>query len=196
MQCLKKKNRRPAFTFVEMLIVTVIMSIISLAIYAALNNGIKIWQRINKELPEQDLLIFFDKFSNDLKNSFPFQGISFTGTENMLGFATLVSSPRLQNRTIGKVTYFYDSASEVLHRQQQDFSQVYNQEESENIKSISNIKSLNFHYYFYDTERKSYSWQYDWQNEKLPQAVRMELELDDGKEVRKFTKTVSIPVGG
>jgi hypothetical protein len=172
------------------------MSIISLAIYATLNNGIKIWQRINKELPAQDLLIFFDKFSHDLKNSFPFQGISVSGTENMLGFATLVSSPRLQNKTVGKVTYFYSSQSEILNRQQQDYSQVYSQEEGENTKFISNIKSLSFKYYFYDAERKTYDWQDDWQAERLPQAVKMELEFDDGKQILKFTKTVSIPTGG
>jgi len=184
------------FTFIEMLIVTVMVSIISLAIYSTLNNGIKIWQRINRQLPAQDLLIFFDRFSNDLKNSFEFQGISFAGTENTLGFATLVSSARLNNKTVGKVTYSYDRQSEILSRQQQDYSQVCNQEESENKKFINNIKSLSFQYNFYDTKGNSYLWQYGWENEKLPRAVRMELEFDDGKQILKFTKTVSIPVGG
>ena len=50
----KKKNRL-GFTLVELFLVSVILSIISLAIYSTLNNGIKIWQKINIETPGEGL---------------------------------------------------------------------------------------------------------------------------------------------
>ncbi len=189
-------RRVAAFTLIEMLIVTAIISVVALAIYATLNNGIKIWQKVNRQLPEEDLNIFFDKFSLDLRNSFKFSGINFSGTIDTLEFPTLVNSLRLQKRTVGKLIYAYEPASRILNRQQMDFSAVYSDEDIPVQQSLKNVKSLRFQYYFYDKERKEYLWQDEWLKEGLPLAVKMELEFDDGRETKKFTKTVGIPASG
>jgi hypothetical protein len=67
------------------------MPVVAFAIYASFNNGIKIWERVNKEIPGEDLNIFFDKFSVDLKNSFKFSGIKFSGKKNEVAFASIVN---------------------------------------------------------------------------------------------------------
>jgi len=181
------------FTFIEMLIVTVTLSVISLAIYATFNNGIKIWQKINKQIPEEDLTIFFDRFSSDLKNSFKFTGLTFSGKEDELEFATILNSPALHKRTVGKVVYFYDPYEKILNREEKDFSQIYENKKGSIQQSIRDVKSLRFRYYFYDAERKEYLWQDEWESEELPLAVRIQLELEYGTENNKFVKTVNIP---
>lgn len=193
---MRKKNSL-GFTLIEMLIVTAIISVVALAIYATLNNGIKIWQRLNSQLPEEDLNIFFDKFSLDLRNSFKFSGINFSGTIDTLEFPTLVNSLRLQKRTVGKLIYVYEPQNRILNRYQVDFAGVYSGESNASCQqSLRNIRVLKFQYYLCDEQKKEYFWQDEWSNEGLPLAVRVELEFDDGKEIKKFTRTISIPTAG
>ena len=181
-----------------MLIVTAILSVVALAIYATLNNGIKIWQKVNRQLPEEDLNIFFDKFSLDLRNSFKFSGINFSGTIDTLEFPTLVNSPRLQKRTVGKLIYTYEPQNQILNRYQVDFAGVYSDESNASPQqSLRNVRTLKFQYYLYDEQKKEYLWQDEYgHKEGLPLAVKVELEFDDGKEIKKFTRTISIPTTG
>jgi prepilin-type N-terminal cleavage/methylation domain-containing protein len=192
------KRRRwndKGFTLIELFVVSMIMVIISLAIYSTFNNGIKIWQRAKESIAEEDLNIFFDKFSNDLRSTFKFEGSPLLGQADKVEFVTLVESPRLGNRTIGKVIYFYDSTAKILKKEERDFSHVYGDQEGPVKHALKNIKSFKLLYYFYDEEKKEYFWVEDWE-EGLPLAVRMILEFDDGKKIFEFTKTVNIPISG
>jgi prepilin-type N-terminal cleavage/methylation domain-containing protein len=196
----RKNNNRPVpslagFTLIEMLLVIAVVSVISLAIYATLNNGLKLWQKANRQLPEEDLNIFLDKFTVDLRNSFKFTGIDFSGAPFRMEFPTLVSSQALRSRSVGRVGYGYEPGSGVLIRAQQDFSQAYTAE-SRPLPVLSNIKSLKFQYYVYDKEKKEYLWLEEWAKEGLPAAVRIELEMGYDSQDNKFIKTVSIPCSG
>jgi prepilin-type N-terminal cleavage/methylation domain-containing protein len=188
------------FTFIEMLIVTMMLALVSLAIYATFSNGIKIWHKVNLPTPEEDVNIFFDKFSSDLRNCFKFTGIYFSGTKDALEFATLVSSPQLQIRTVGKVIYSYTMEDSLLAREARDYSQMYTDTQGTVAQSMKNVKAVRFRYYYYDTGYKEYRWLDEWpkdetSKEALPLAVRVELEIGDGVQARTFTKTVSIPAG-
>lgn len=190
-------RRLEAFTLVEMLMVTGIIFVVSLAIYATFNNGIKIWQRVNTQLPEEDLNIFFDKFSLDAKNAFRFTGINFSCRTDKAEFPTLVNSLRLQKKTVGKIIYAYEPQNQTLNRYQMDFAAIYSEDQNATRQqSLKHVKSLRFQYYFYDTERKEYLWSDERLNEGLPLAIKLELELDNGRETKIFAKTVSIPTGG
>ncbi len=125
-----------------------------------------------------------------------FTGISFLGEEDRLEFPTLVSSLRLNKRTVGQVIYFYNQDAETLNREQRDFAQVYSDEASTEIQSLKGVSSLEFRYYFYDEQKKEYLWQEEWSEEEVPLAVRMVLEFNNGVKIIKFTKTVSIGVSG
>lgn len=195
MRYTKRKNKN-GFTLIELLIVTALLAVISLAIYATFNSGVKIWQRVNKQIPEEDLDIFLEKFTLDLRNSFKFNGFNFLGEEKRFEFPTLVNSPWMNKKTVGKVSYLYDSESSIIKRNLLDFSQIYNGEEGTTQELLKNVKSLKFRYYLYDKEKKEYLWQDEWLKEDLPLAVRIELEFGNGTEIRKFTKTVNIPVSG
>jgi Tfp pilus assembly protein PilE len=180
-------------TLIELLLVVSFMAILSLAMYAVFNNGIKIWQRINKQLPEEDVAIFMDRFSRDLRNNINYKAIKFYGTEKNMEFPTLVNSQRFGNASVGKVAYFYDSGAEVLSRQQDDYAHIYNAEPGPS-RYLNNVVSAKFQYYFFDADNKKYLWLEEWNKDNLPLAVRIELEIDDGSQTRKFTQAIFIPL--
>lgn len=194
---LKHKQVR-GFTFIELLVVVSVIFILSLAIYATFSNGIKVWQRINQPLQQDDLYLFLDRFYLDLRNTFNFGGFKFLGREDNLEFAVIVDNPssEMGGRTVGEVIYSYNEQEEEFRRIEKDFSQAYVDSEGRVWKTIKNIKSLKLQYYFYDKIKNEYLWSNEWLKEDFPLAVRVELELGDGDKIQKFIKTVSIPVSG
>lgn len=196
MPVMRKKKNNAGMTLIELLITLTILSVISLAIYASLNSGLKIWKRINQQMAHEDLDIFFDRFGHDLRNCARFTGLTFTGTQERVEFPTTLPSPRLGGDVIGRVSYAYDPQSKTLIRVQQDFSQIYSGEESSKIQPVPDLGSVKFRYYVYDKQTKEYSWREDFWEEDFPLAVRIELESGDGPQAQSFTRTVSIPVSG
>ncbi len=190
------KSNKSAFTLIEMLIVTAIISVISLAIFSTFNNGIKIWQRVNNPLPGEDTAIFLNKFSRDLRRTFNFEGIEFIGEKDRVEFASLVTSRNLQITTVGKIVYSYNTSNETLDRIEKDFSQIYSGEKGSVIQVLSKITDLNFLYYYYDTEKKEFNWEDSWHKGRFPLAVRLELKINinsDG-DIETYVKTVNLPV--
>jgi hypothetical protein len=171
-----------------------LLAFVSMAIYAILNNGLKIYKRVIQDVPQEQLAIFFDKFSYDVRNAIVFSDLVFSGTYDGFETAAFVNSPTLRITSPGKVGYFFDRGSGVIYRQQRDISQLYLKEEGRTVVMLSNVKDARFSYYFYDKEIKDYVWDYTWAGQELPRAVRLEIQWDDGRQVSEFTRTVSIPV--
>jgi len=191
------KNSRRAFTLIELLIVTAILAVISLAIYAMVNNGLKIWQKVNNQrIIEEDIDIFFEKFAHDLRNCAEFSSVKFIGTPERLEFATIVNSPALHRNTIGQIRYVYDKETQQLERIQRDYSQIYSEEKGVSQPLLGNLKSCKFFYYIQNENSKERLWVQESPVDKIPLAVRIELQLTNGTELSEFTRTVSIPVGG
>ena len=188
---------RPArgFTLIEMLIVCSLMALISIGIYAIFNNGLRIYKRVSQAVPEEDLAIFFDKFAYDVRNTFTYSTLSFSGDQYSLEFAALLNSPALHSLSPGKVSYFFDREQGVLFRRQRDISQLYTRGEGQVVALLHNVKDARFTYYYYDKEEKEYSWNNIWTEEKkLPRAVRIEMQWDNGSQINEFRRTVGIPV--
>jgi hypothetical protein len=188
------QRNRESFTFIELIIVVSILSLVSLTIYSTLANGTKIWQTVNRVLPEEDLQIFLDKFAHDIANTLKFGSIRFLGEPDRLEFACVVYSPSLNNKTVGKIIYGYDQGKNILYKWELDYSQVYDGQEGLPEQALKNIKSLKFQFFFYNEDKKEYLWADEWVKEKLPLAVRVELEFKDGSQIDKVTRTISIPV--
>lgn len=182
-------------TLIELLITTTILSVISMAIYATLNSGLKIWKRVGQPLVQEDLVIFFDRFSRDIRNSVQFTGLSFTGTKEKVEFPTILHTTAWPGNTVvGRASYVYDPEGKTLTRVQQDFSQIYTGDESIKVQPLPDLVSAKFQYYIYDQQIKEYSWREELLEGDLPVAVRIEMELGNGAQAQSFQKTVSIPL--
>lgn len=200
---------RKGFTLVEILLVTVILSMVALAVYTTFNNGIKLWKRMSQDVLQEDVNIFFSKISNDLRNSFRYSGIEFFGVEDSIAFA-IPGKFRVQEEVesgIGQVSYSFCKKTNTINRVRTNYSQLYLDKPGPIYQVVSNIRSLNFQYYCYDTQQEEYLWVDAWNEEQvplplevkidehLPLAVKIEVEFDDNNESKKLTKIVTILVG-
>ncbi|MDD5729622.1 MAG: prepilin-type N-terminal cleavage/methylation domain-containing protein [Candidatus Omnitrophica bacterium] len=186
-----------AFTLIEMLIVIVMLSVVSLAVFATFNNGINVWRKVTVEPASEGINIFFERFSSDLRNTFKFKSISFVGREQVLEFPALVYSPWAQAKSIGKIAYEFDAAKGALTKRQYTYSDIYSQAGSvaENVV-LKDLSSAKFRYYFYDSAKREYLWSNEWPASDFPLAVAIELEFNRANGNNAFVRTVSIPVGG
>jgi prepilin-type N-terminal cleavage/methylation domain-containing protein len=182
-------------TFIEMLIASMILAVIAIAVNSSLNSGVRVWRKVNQELPQEGLNLFFDKFTHDLSNILKSAKIRLEGDGERLVFSSLVSSPRFTDKTPGEIIYVYDKGKSELRRFSRDYSDIYTDKQGSINSLLSNIVSLRFNYYFFEKERNNYSWTDTWDKEGLPRAVRVEIEINDEDKVRKFNRIVSIPIG-
>jgi len=183
-----------------MLVVLSMFALIGLTLFSTLNNGIKIWQRLNQTVKQEDVNLFFDRFSTELRNSFKFKTIEFRGNKEQINFPTLAASS-LQGsmviRGISEVSYSFDKADQELSKELRTYSQIYKGESGSNQKVLKDIDSLKFTYYYYDEDIEEYAWLEDWQSQNLPLAVRIELGFyidADEYELQTITRTIDIPV--
>ncbi|MBI5144293.1 MAG: prepilin-type N-terminal cleavage/methylation domain-containing protein [Candidatus Omnitrophica bacterium] len=194
---MRKKKNNKGLTLIELIIVSLTMAIVALAVYSTLSNGLKIWQRIDHGRQEEDVGIFFEKLTSDLRNGIPYKAIIFSGREDEFELPTLVTSQRLKSRTVGKVRYSYDQDKRIIKRYLMDFSDVYDSGSGAAQELLPDVRSLKFQYYVYEAGSKQYLWHDEWattQTEQMPLAVRVELEIGRDDKVSKFAKTVEIPV--
>jgi prepilin-type N-terminal cleavage/methylation domain-containing protein len=194
---MKKDSARRAFTLIEILVVTLILSVISLAIFSTFSSGIAIWHRINSRLTQEDLVIFCQMFASDLRGSFKFKAIAFKGDEERVEFVSLVNSRRLNTKTVGRLSYAYNPDKKTLSKFQEDFSAVYVPEELKPKYTLKDVKSVKFQYYCYDSAAKEYVWLEEWvKKSSLPLAVRLEMEFDKASMPERLVRTFTIPAGG
>lgn len=196
MRCISRKKFKKGFTLIELCLVSLIASVIGLAVYFTFSNGMRIWQKANQKAAEEELEIFFDRFALDLRNCLKFSGLEFSGAPERLDLVSRVVSLYLKNKTIGRVAYFYEPKKRALFREEKDLSQIFEGKQGVVKEVLENLNSLKFGYYFYDKEKKEYVWLEEAILEGLPLAVRIEFEFSTQSSSGRFVRTVSIPIGG
>ncbi|MFH0888784.1 MAG: prepilin-type N-terminal cleavage/methylation domain-containing protein [Planctomycetota bacterium] len=92
-----KYNTKPSngtglngFTLIEVLIVTVLVAFVLLAAYKAYNQGVLVWARAQQTSRQEKAIMFIEKVSRELNNSFSFKPISFTAEEARISFSGLI----------------------------------------------------------------------------------------------------------
>ena len=196
---LKRNLYRKTLTLLEALITASLFVVVGLAVYSAANNGIKIWQRLNKTYIEEDVNIFLEKFSTDLRNSFKYKDIDFTGDKESVRFASLVVSrsnlPGLKKGP-GQVVYSFNPKEKKITKQEMSLHDIYRENSTLPKELLEDIEHFSLRYYYYDNLSKEYFWTDEWLRDYLPLAVRVDFELDYEKGPYEFKKTISIPTGG
>ena len=200
-----KKNFNTAFTFIELLIALTIFSIIAASIYYTLNAGIKVWQRGNILIEEnQRMRIFFDMISKDMINIVSFSGIPSEWAEESISFHTIidVSSAAKPHRELVRRIYYFDAQKSELKRgrviQKEDFDEKYVDEKV----LLDNLEDISFEYAYESGEE--YEWKDEWEfgdedegEDIIPRGVKIKVKLKNGAEDKEktFEKIVFIPIG-
>jgi hypothetical protein len=193
---MKRADKRQALTLIEIIITASLVAIVGLAVFSALDSGLRIWQKLTKSTIEEDVHIFFEKFAIDIRNSFEYKDIDFVGTKREAGFAGLVTSPlEGLRRGPGQIIYKFYPEQGVVTSEKRNLNNIFREKPGLIQKRLEYVEVFRFSYYYYDFLRKEYFWVDKWDEAKLPLAVRVSLAiLRDGISY-KFTKTFNIPMG-
>ena len=204
---MKKVLSKRGFTLIELVLVTAILAVIGMAVYGTFSNGLNIWEKVTEDSVEEDIYLFFEKISVDLRNSFKLTGLRFKGGKTKVSFPSMIKykgEDGLEN-TIGEVTYYIDRKKKALMRREANYSEIYRKKPGFVRMLSENISSLQFKYYVYEEKYKKYAWVTDWQlsdeyfgevvEETLPLVVKIEIGIPGEKGEQKFVKTVQLPMG-
>jgi len=204
---MKKALSKDGFTLIELVLVAAILVVIGMAVYGTFSNGINIWKKVTEDSVAEDVNLFFDKISLDLRNSFKLTGLRFKGERTKVSFPSTIkiSDQDGIKNTIGEITYYIDQRKKALIRRVANYSEVYRKKSgSEQILS-ENVSSLRFKYYVYEQHYKRYSWVTHWQErdetfghqieESLPLIVKIEIGIPNEKSEQIFVRTVQLPAG-
>lgn len=195
-----QKSRR-GFTLIEILLTVSLMSLCSLAIYNVFSSGVKLWARAQYFSVEQDISIFLDKFSEDLRNSFYYTGIKFNGMQSQLTVPAFVITPADERSIradegliteIGAVKYYYDYETHTIHRAQANYSQALNGRFSDDKVLVKSVTSLKFIYYVPGAQGVD---PYAKMEDVIPSAVYVEIKYNDGNAEHQMGRFVALPVG-
>lgn len=203
------KDKR-GLTFVEVLITCFMVALIGIAVYSCLINGLKAWARVQQKLPEEDVAIFFDKFFNDVSNSFQYPRMGFIGNQTSFGFPAIIiqseqsgQNADVPNRAVGRCAYNFNAAQGCLEKAQETYSDFSENKAPHFFCILSDVEAFVFSYYFYDNEKEEFAWSSEWpppegkpQDANMPLACRAQITLGYGKKTYGYTKVVSLPLAG
>lgn len=203
---MKKVLCKNGFTLIELTLVTVILAVIGLSLYGTFANGVNIWKKITSPSVTEDVSLFFEKISYDLRNSFKITGLKFRGGQTEMSFPTKIKSydaPVGFKDSIGRVTYSFNRHKKTIIQDRADYSEVYLNKSVPGRILVQGVSFLDFEYYVFDAQQKKYSWVTNWQErddsfgiqaeDNIPLMVRIELGLIKNGLEQKFVKLVSIP---
>ncbi len=194
---------RRGLTLVELMFVSLLMAIIGLALYAGFSNGLRVWDEVRSPFPEEDALIFFDRFSVELSNSLPYPSLDFTGDAGRLSFPTVVSDDLQYPATargVGAVEYRFDNVSHRLFRTQRTLSDVFRGQALSSRSALEDLAGCVFSYFAIDQAAGQPAWFSEWPPAQanvtagLPLAVRAVLVYISGNKTEEYAKTVFIPM--
>lgn len=196
-----RKHRIGGFTFIEIMLVIAMLGTISVALYNAFSNGLKIWERGYRSFAEEDVLLFFDKISSELRNTFYYSQLRLKGDAYNLAFSTIVRTRVDKHKSqgkigmtneIGKVEYRFDRLKNRLYRRQANYSQAINGSFSPESLLIDNLDSLKFSYYYQSDDAYVVD---DSAHDVIPSIVKIEVKFQEGKNKRNIVKLIMIPMG-
>jgi len=188
--------RKKGFTLVEVLVVTVIFSIIGVGIMTSFVSGVKIWRRSQDLFRVYgDLILTLEKVSRELRHSVNIPDIGFEAvSSNEFSFPALVGSSCM------KVTYRFDPQEKTLLRGQVRLKDIIAEKEKEEYEKekdeyregkIIDLEELNINYFYFNKDDKSLCWQDSWKKED---GILRLVKLNGKYNGKEFTKIILIPI--
>ncbi len=195
------EKKQTAFTLVEVLLVVMMIGVITVSLYQALTNGLRVWERTRIFSVEEDVMVFFDKLEMDLHNAFNFSLFEFEGLSDRVVFSTIVSVPMgtekgaqavFYGEQIGRVQYAFDAGKKEIRRSQAHYGQAVNGEFGVAQRLVRSVQRVVFHYFDEGalglTERKL-------DQDGLPTAISVSVEfVDRNGQTQQMTRLINLPL--
>ncbi|MFH0985951.1 MAG: prepilin-type N-terminal cleavage/methylation domain-containing protein [Candidatus Omnitrophota bacterium] len=187
---------RQGFTMIELLITASLVAVLSVAVFSVLMRGMDVWKRVRSmDRAEDDVRLDLDKFSRELRTSFDFTPIVFTGEKGQIMFSTYLRAfdgEGLPMEALGKVTYFYSPEEKTLFRRQENYSDLFHPKRATFEKFIAPVEEAVFTYYAFNPAKQKFEWKEKWNEPSRPAGVRLTLAIPDheNKKNKHIDKTV------
>lgn len=174
-------------TFIELMVVVAVFSLIAVAVYSCLISGMNVWRRsLDFDLAQRKEFFTLEKISQKMRNSLNYSRIGFEGEDDFISF------PYREEDKILNITYSFDRGGEKLHEIRKDFEEFVDGKKGESKVVLSPLKKFKFSYRYFDKEKGEFAWKDEWgKQEGIPKWIKIEWSLDD-EEVKQ--RLVSIPV--
>ena len=192
---------KSGYTFVEVLITTLIFSIVILSIYSVFQTGSITYEKMDSAFGlYQNARIIFNRMDADLKNSFLYgkNNAKFSGTKEKIDFCTVLDSFDTAGGIFQKVSRIqYEFRERALQRTQADGLDILRQDAGGTTDELaSDLQDVSFQFAIADTGSTEghYSWQDIWpkkikdqdtkQENSLPLAGKVEMLLGGIKFIK------------
>ena len=153
----RARNRGHGFTLTEVLLVSSMFAVISLAVFNAFSNGFKLWARGQHVLVEGNTAIFLDRIAEDLRQTVLISGIPFKGSSAEMSFPAIILAPLDPNSSrakegygpqIGAIRYMFDPSQKKIFRYQATYGQALKSAWSQPVEEADLIEDISLRYYF------------------------------------------------
>lgn len=189
-----------AFTMVEMLLVVAVLSVITLALYRSISNGLRVWDRVYRFSVEEDVAIFMDRLTTDLRNLTMYSRFPFQGQTTRMVIPTLVRVPADRKshegsdeivEQLGSVEYYFDGLRSSIYRKQGNYGQTVRRRSGPAGRLAQPVQSLKFFYLKIEHQNIVEYPALD----QVPLAVRVEVEFQDQRGVpHKVSRLIHVPL--
>jgi prepilin-type N-terminal cleavage/methylation domain-containing protein len=195
-------NHRRAFTLTEVLLVSAMFAVISLAVFNAFSNGFKLWARGQHVMVEGDMAIFLDRFAQDLRSVVTISGIPFQGNSTEISFPAIILAPTDSNGSrsqegigsqIGAVQYTFDPAEKKIYRSQATYGQALKSQWSVPVEVASLIEDISMRFYFKADRGLDVKTQTD---QGIPLGIMIDVQFMVDGQIVHMRRFLLIPVGG
>jgi len=181
---------KKGFTLVEVIIVTMLFSIVGLGVFSTFISGMKTWNRVkNMNLVRGNVFLTLERIAEEIRQSTDIPQINFEGEEDWVSF------PARTNENIFEVVYLFDPDNKAVLRRQTHLTDIGEEKKSKDYTERRALAADRFslQYLFFDEDQENYSWRDRWIKDDGPfGAVRFHIEKDG----EAFSKTVFVPVAG
>ncbi|MBI4835436.1 MAG: prepilin-type N-terminal cleavage/methylation domain-containing protein [Planctomycetes bacterium] len=194
---MKLTKCRNGFTLLELIVSSVLITLVLMAIYSALTDGLRLWRDVTRNVyAKEPAILATERLAKEIRNEISFSPITFTGRADSLSFPLLVR-PVDEGKTLdiympAEVTYTFDKEKEILYRN----VLVYGRDEEPVSRELLNpVKSVAFSYRYFDAEAKESSWLDEAKEDAKPSAIKVEITLkaikNEPEEI--ITRIISLP---
>lgn len=162
------------FTLVELLITTLLMTLVAGTLVAVLGAGLRVWKRTTMYgIQEQNALIAYEQFRKDLHTVVSFSNIPFEGGYDEFSFASIgkFGGNAGLPREIGQTHYYLDRHANRLCRSFLPYRSLKQQRNQEPCQVIfHDVQRIRFRYL-------GKGWSSRWESEDLPMAVNISVTV-------------------
>jgi len=184
---MKNKKSKNAFTLVEVIITTLIFTIIAVGLAGSFISGLKLWGRAkSRSFFYNNVIISMEKISHELRQAIEIPQIGFEGKAQELSFPTPIGY------SINKVTYKFDPETKKLFRGTLALKDILIAKEKETKLTTVFLELDDFsaEYFYFNKQENKYAWKEQFTKDTGKfLAIKLKAKIKDGE----FEKVVFLP---